>query len=461
MGSFATASRRSPDLRQISRPRNRIELLGLPPYIVLIFIYLVIFLSAVPRHPWFGEEVGGFTVAKYLGLLCLLYAVFAMCFRSGLPSFLVTWPARFFVVLTAWGIFSCLFVSNAVAPFAIVQPFVSYLAIFVAIVICVNSLRRLQFAALALIGALDLASLYFLREYQNAGFGATRAAGWVVGDGNYFACAALLTIPIAYQLISSTREQTLKWFYRGSLFLTILAVVTSGSRGALAGLCAIIGMALLSSKNKFGALAACMLIVLVLLVAPGTPIKRIVSPGYGDVTSTEAHEALWKFGMRMVLEHPLFGIGVGNFKPYTVTYHVTARTDGFEAHNAYIHLAAETGVLGFLLYFGVNISAILLLEQIRKGATLIKHAYLYLLATGIQHGIVGFAVAAFFISAQSEKPFWIVISLAATMPLLLRQQLAASKINQPHSASKLNPTRTVLAPGLSFHATFDHGDAKY
>jgi O-antigen ligase len=413
----------------------------------LLLIYLIIFISAVPKHPWFGEEVGGFTFAKYLGVVCFLYALLALSFRATFPALFTTWPARLFVALTVWAVASCFFVSHAPDPLVLAQPFISYFAIFVAIMTCVSSLRRLQFAVLSLLGALDLASLYFLREYQKAGFGEARASGWVVGDGNYFACAALLTIPIAYYLISSTHEQFLKWFYRASLVLTFLALVFSASRGAFAGLCAVVAVTLFSSGNRYRAVFASTLIAVVLLVSPASPVKRILDPGYGDNSSTEAHEDLWKFGARMALEHPLFGIGVANFKPYTVAYHVTDRPDGFEAHNAYVHLAAETGFVGFLLYLGVNLSAVLLLRQIQKAAISMKHSYLYSLAIGMQRGILGFAVGAFFISAQSEKPFWIVISMvAALLPIAERQWILWKAQQQTHTPESSSPEQPQREP---------------
>lgn len=396
----------------------------------MALIYLIILLSAVPKHPWFGEEVGGFTFARYLGVACFLYALLVLSTRPAFPVLLRAWPARFFIALTVWTIASCFFVSHAAEPLVLAQAFISYFAMFFALVTCLGSLRRLQFAVLSLLGALDLASLYFLREYQKTGFGGVRASGWVVGDGNYFACAALLAIPISYYLISSTQEQFLKWFYRVSLALTFVALVVSASRGAFAGLCVIVAVTLFSSGHKYRTLLASAVIAIALLVSPTSPIKRIVDPEYGDKNSTEAHEELWKFGARMALEHPIFGIGVGNFKPYTVVYHVTDRPDGFEAHNAYIHLAAETGFVGFLLYLGVNLSAILLLRQIQKAAVSMKHSYLYSLALGMQQGIIGFSVGAFFISAQSEKPFWIVISMVTVLLPITEHQWLRWKAQQ-------------------------------
>src|SRR5271170_8330638 len=57
----------------------------------LIIFYLVVLLSAVPKHPWFGEEVAGFTIAKYLGILCLVYTLLALVLRTTVPGFFSNW----------------------------------------------------------------------------------------------------------------------------------------------------------------------------------------------------------------------------------------------------------------------------------------------------------------------------------------------------------------------------------
>jgi len=428
----------------------------------LIIFYLVVLLSAVPKHPWFGEEVAGFTIAKYLGILCLLYTLLALVLRATVPGFFSNWPARLFLAFTIWSLLSCIFVSNVAGNipmlFTIAQPLISYLAIFFAVLCCVDSLQKLQYTTLALIGALDLASVYSLREYQRMGFGSARV-GWVAGDGNYFACAALLAMPLAYQLISSTNHPILKWFYRISLMLTFLAFVAAGSRGGFVGLCAGVALVLLRSEKTLQSLGVAALMALVLLFSPASPVKRLLSPSYGDTVSVHDHEALWSFGIQSALQHPFFGIGVGNFKRLSAATHVTERLDGYEAHNTYIHLAAETGLFGFALYIALCISTFALLQKVRHYAALIKHRYLYDLATGLQHGLVGFAAAAIFISAQSEKPFWIVISMTAVMPLIVSQQLRAVATKVKRAPVKL--TEEALVSKVPFSPALHYGRHEY
>src|SRR5689334_11432154 len=52
---------------------------------------------------------------------------------------------------------------------------------------------------------------------------------------------------------------------------------------------------------------------------------------------------IWADGVRIFLEHPLFGAGTGSFRSLTVTGMSTA-------HNVFITIAAENGVLGLAAF---------------------------------------------------------------------------------------------------------------
>src|SRR5437868_8859892 len=98
----------------------------------MIFYYLIVFLSAVPGHPWFGEQVGGVSIIKYVGIVALAYALFSLARRSTVPPFLSTWPARMFLLLAAWAQLNYIFVSGnpglAGSPFML---YLSFLTLFV------------------------------------------------------------------------------------------------------------------------------------------------------------------------------------------------------------------------------------------------------------------------------------------------------------------------------------------
>ena len=61
--------------------------------------------------------------------------------------------------------------------------------------------------------------------------------------------------------------------------------------------------------------------------------------------------AFWVTGMRMVMDNPLTGVGIGNYAARYPDYKVGPWIEPVgHAHNLYIHLAAETGLIGLGLF---------------------------------------------------------------------------------------------------------------
>lgn len=391
----------------------------------MFIVYLIILASAVPNHPWFGDQVGGITVIKLLGIVAIVYAAGYAAWRGSFPNVLREWPARLYVILFTWAIVSYVFVSSgsvASAAKGVLTVYVSCFFLFVIMQLTIDSAARIQNSVLALVGAIVLASLYSLREWQGAGFSAYRP-GYVSGDANYFSATALLIMPIAYHLTASAKTRLERYFYLGSVIVTFVAFVVSGSRGGFVGLCAVGALTLLRSRRKLRVLAVGMLIVLpMLLYAPMSPVKRIIAPDSGDKLSTEAHQATWRFGLQMALEHPIVGIGVGEFWSATSKNNVLNDNIGSLAHNTFIEVAAELGLLGLAMLLGILVSTWRLLGKLLRQARCAGDKYNADLCCGLQEGLVGFAAASCFISTEYVKPFWIVVYIAVALCAHLRTE---------------------------------------
>jgi len=67
--------------------------------------------------------------------------------------------------------------------------------------------------------------------------------------------------------------------------------------------------------------------------------------------STAERLAHWIAGLRMFSDHPLLGVGIGNYALAYPHYFVTIFTNPLgHAHNYYINIAAETGFIGLVAY---------------------------------------------------------------------------------------------------------------
>jgi len=67
---------------------------------------------------------------------------------------------------------------------------------------------------------------------------------------------------------------------------------------------------------------------------------------------------LYKDGLNILKQNPVFGVGLGNFKVYS--------TYGIESHSDFIEIITSTGIIGFSLYFFIYISLWRRLSRVQK-----------------------------------------------------------------------------------------------
>jgi O-antigen ligase len=74
------------------------------------------------------------------------------------------------------------------------------------------------------------------------------------------------------------------------------------------------------------------------------------APSADDYPTAE-RLAHWIAGLRMFIDHPLTGVGIGNYPAAYPHYYVTIFVNSLgHAHNYYINIAAETGAIGFTAF---------------------------------------------------------------------------------------------------------------
>ncbi len=84
--------------------------------------------------------------------------------------------------------------------------------------------------------------------------------------------------------------------------------------------------------------------------------------------STAERLAHWIAGVHMFLDHPILGVGIGNYADAYPRYFITIFVDPLgHAHNYYINIAAETGFIGLTVY------VLFLLAVFIAGATSLRH----------------------------------------------------------------------------------------
>ncbi|MEK7616027.1 MAG: O-antigen ligase family protein [Patescibacteria group bacterium] len=180
-------------------------------------------------------------------------------------------------------------------------------------------------------------------------------------DSHTFPMFVLLALPAIFAKLDTKRH----W---PSILIPIafLAVILSNTRGMwLAGwvmtLAAMIAMIWL--RGSFRKVAP-WLVAFVLLFAFVYPLSATPQFGLGwnatlgsrirsilnfGETSNALRIAIWKASLRSIVQHPLLGVGIGNF-PVVLQQDIELAKAGSSAHNVYLHVAAEIGIPALILF---------------------------------------------------------------------------------------------------------------
>lgn len=214
----------------------------------------------------------------------------------------------------------------------------------------------------------------------------------VMQDSHSFAILMILFMPLAlfYRFSSSSRKE--KWKYSAIFLLMMIAILFSGSRGSWVGwLAALVSALYFCMPEKFrhklnivkpeefaknrGIYKKVMLSVLCLaalfpvsafvlgksqdaqLVMEGKALgrdnfalfRRTWSISDMDEVSNKGRREIWYNSAVSVMNHPITGIGLGNF-PLALSEKITTAKMGASAHNIYLDVAVETGLLGLMIF---------------------------------------------------------------------------------------------------------------
>lgn len=214
-----------------------------------------------------------------------------------------------------------------------------------------------------------------------------------------------LGMPIAWGLgILQFRQRQagpLKWLNLAYLPLAFLGITLTGTRMALiatvpAILFGIVSLGNLRRRQRvFISLLAIAGILAIIPFIPANSVERLLTTGQEISTGALGGRShIWRMGLQTFAEHPVLGVGSGAFK--------TAVGIGNVAHNTFVSILTETGIVGLALFLGmVGFSVI----QAQKHPPTGVRFWLTLLAI--------WGLGASTLSLETRKVTWLVLSLAA------------------------------------------------
>lgn len=229
------------------------------------------------------------------------------------------------------------------------------------------------------------------------------AASYV--NHNHFAGYLELVMPVTLGIsfshsIEFRFKKAILWL---ALYIQALAFILTQSRGGwFSLLIAFLAMGLVLVKNKRLKISYFVIFIVLLTVFFGSiylndkevsqrvqTIGALASKNQKPESSLEGRNKIWEGAVGMIKDSPLIGVGIGDFDSGFYRF----RPEGFEmravyAHNDYLHMAAEMGVLAPVLMFLLFI--VIIASGIRQGS----HPLVLGCAVGVLslalHGFVDF-----------------------------------------------------------------------
>lgn len=246
------------------------------------------------------------------------------------------------------------------------RAFANVVPLILVISLAVNTVPRLrrilfwQVASMATIAAVAVV------KFRHAG---GRLEGVLNGyaNPNDFALAVVVALPICLAFMLRSRNTIARLVWLGCIGVMTYAIVLSASRaGILAfGVAMCIALWYFAVKGRYKYLltliagfAACALLF------GGSELKlRYEAMAHPELDqkasgSSEQRERLLRVSIKTTFEHPIVGVGPGNFAIVSGVWRVT--------HNTYTQISSETGLPGFILYMLILSCAWRNLSRVRR-----------------------------------------------------------------------------------------------
>lgn len=241
-------------------------------------------------------------------------------------------------------------------------------------------------------------------------------------DANFWGRTLVLFVPFA---AAATMPHLRRWRAAAPSaaagLLLVAGIYLTQSRGALlaAGLAGAVFLALAGRPYR-RYLFLVPVVVVVALALPGVG-SRLATLGQVGAASQQSGDGslvsrfeVMRQGTQMFLEHPALGVGAHNFRLADAEY---ARRSGLlgvkpmAAHNAYLEMAAEGGIVGLAVWLLFLATPIFVASRACRNATGADR----LAAAAVVSGLVGWMFASFFLHVSDLRPVLLLGAIAVVV----------------------------------------------
>jgi O-antigen ligase len=259
-----------------------------------------------------------------------------------------------------------------------------------------------------------------------------KGIGGFLDDENDFCMTMNMILPFPFFLaLNASGKRRISFI--GLTLLFLFVIILTNSRGGFVGLVATSLYCWLRTKNKIltGAMMAA-LVLFALLAAPATywkEVRSITEEGASKGTGEE-RVYTWKVGWDMFLQHPVIGVGQGNFPWVFKKYENVVAKEGYHgrsvagraAHSIYFTMLPELGIFGTCLILAMIFGIYMDVRAVKRRSWGPKRAppnplsdRNYAMALALEGALVSYLVSGAFISVLYYPNLWVLMGFAVAL----------------------------------------------
>jgi O-antigen ligase len=431
--------------RQLAALKARFLTVSLDPLRVSIFMLMIFTVSRIHQHFKF--------IAKLRPAMILVFAVGAYALMN--PKFIRTdtvfrsWVPR---VVFALAIQACLSVPFGVSlgnsGLFIITDYSKTIIFSLLLMLAVRTTRDLFTIVWAYViasGFLVWMSWFVFKVSKSAGSSEERLSHLYSFDANDIGLVLLVGLAITLLTLqtSSKRGKIVSAIILGGIGATI---ARTGSRGAFLGLVVVGVVVLFTLKGVDVTKRIGFLVVTTVALALGAPkgyweqMRTLLEPTSDYNWQTrEGRKQVAKRGMGYMMDYPIFGVGIDNFRKMECILGDKARNNApgtglrcTPPHNSYVEAGAELGIPGLFLFCGLVFGGIISMYRLRRrlppqwarGDPEERFLYLATLYFGL--AMVAFAITCTFLTFAWLEMVYIIAAYMAGLYVCVEDKLRRS-----------------------------------
>ena len=432
-------------------------------FIPSFFLIAYLCLGFVPNLEAVDKIAPQWLLMSVLNTIALLFIFFNRDSYSKRISYTLSTQLSFtYIGFIVWAAFSYFYAINSTEVLVNISRQVNVLIMYLSMGIFVFSLKsKTNFISYVIISILSIEIYAVLNEalgmYNTSGSINSGILKGVTANRNITAFSIAIKIPFVLFLVYKSSKLTIKLISAAIITLSFLCLTMIQSRASFlaAGLIliAFLGLYILLFIIKkerrylfqlgylvFPFLAAILTNQAFLSDKGADALARAstISAGTND-GSVNQRLRYYEDVLTHVSSNPIFGVGLGNWKLKSIDYDakdIVGYVVPYHAHSDFIQLGAELGIIGFLLYLGIFLWALIFVYKILRYSEISTEEKVFIF-------LIIIALGVYTIDANLNFPI-------ARPQVLVVWTLIMALINYYYSKAKQNKINNGTRPLLNY-----------